>query len=92
MPYIGEEYRELLKGELNDLLKVLYAIPNNTLEGVVNYVITRVIDSLYHTASYKDYNTAVGILECVKQEFYRRRISLYEDRKSKENGDVYNGY
>ncbi len=40
-------------------------------------------------AGYGEYNEIVGILECAKLEFYRRAVASYEDRKIKENGDVY---
>jgi hypothetical protein len=39
--------------------------------------------------SYFSYNEVVGVLECVKLEMYRRLVAPYEDRKCKENGDVY---
>jgi hypothetical protein len=31
----------------------------------------------------------MGVLECVKQEYYRRVASLYEDQAKERNGDVY---
>jgi len=31
----------------------------------------------------------MGVLECIKQEFYRRAVAPYEDKKKEENGDVY---
>lgn len=39
--------------------------------------------------NYKDYNEVIGVLECVKQELYRRLIAPYEDKKKDENGDVF---
>jgi hypothetical protein len=39
--------------------------------------------------TYTEYNALVGVLECVKQEFYRRAVSSYEDKKKEGNGDVY---
>jgi len=30
----------------------------------------------------------IGVLECVKQEFYRRKVAPYEDIKIIENGDI----
>jgi hypothetical protein len=55
---------------------------------MVNYTITKILDSLYKD-SYFQYNRAMGILDCVKQEFYKRRVSVYEDRKCSEEGDVF---
>jgi hypothetical protein len=34
-------------------------------------------------------NEIVGALECCKQEFIRRKLNPYEDKKIKENSDVY---
>jgi len=39
--------------------------------------------------NYADYNEVIGVLECVKQELYRKVISKYEDKKEKENGTVW---
>jgi hypothetical protein len=41
------------------------------------------------TARYADYNAVIGALEACKLEFYRRVVSLYEDKKKEINGDVY---
>jgi len=47
------------------------------------------LDYLPPKPSYSDYNALVGVLECAKLEFYRRAVAAYEDKKIKENGDVY---
>lgn len=33
-------------------------------------------------------NDIIGALECAKQEFYRRQLAPYEDRKALDNGDI----
>ena len=38
---------------------------------------------------FKSYAEVMGVLECVKLEIYRRRISPYEDQKIKLNGDLF---
>ncbi len=57
----------------------------------MNYIITKLILKWYdqegHT--YTTINDIIGCLECVKQEFYRRVAISYEEKKIKENGDVY---
>ena len=60
-------------------------------EGELNYVLTLVImDFLSRTKKkYSDFNAVVGVLECCKQEFYRRMVAPYEDKKIKENGDAF---
>jgi len=80
MPYIRKERRELLDDG---------APPKNA--GELNYLITEEC-RMYMTDqpdSYKTRNEIVGVLECAKLEFYRRKVAPYEDIKIKENGDVY---
>ena len=61
--------------------------------GTLNYIITRLCDywcrDWQGESNYAKYNTVIGVLECVKQELYRRQIAPYEDEKCEENGDVY---
>jgi hypothetical protein len=61
--------------------------------GELNYAITKtVLDYLHDRIEMPNYaamNSVVGVLECVKQEFYRRAVVPYEEAKIKENGDVY---
>lgn len=39
--------------------------------------------------TYERYQAVVGLLECVMQEFYRRKMAPFEDSKRATNGDVY---
>lgn len=80
MPYITKERRAqmhrmvpLTMGEL------AYRLTTDVLEW---------IDEV-NDPNYSRYAEAIGVLECVKQELYRRRISPHEDKKIKENGDVF---
>lgn len=58
--------------------------------GELNFMLTAyILDYLSIKSKYSDYNEIIGVLECVKQEFYRRAAVPYEDKKIKENGDVY---
>jgi hypothetical protein len=56
--------------------------------GELNYVITQLILSM-KPKTYTEYNALVGVLECVKQEFYRRAVSEYENKAIERNGDVF---
>lgn len=57
--------------------------------GEVNYVISTILWSLFkENESYSFGNDLMGALECVKQEFYRRQLAPYEDKKIKDNGDI----
>jgi hypothetical protein len=49
--------------------------------------VTKILREIY-PLRYFHINKAVGVLECVKLEFYRRVAAPYEDEKIKESGDV----
>lgn len=58
--------------------------------GELNYVVTQLILAyLGPYPHYSNFNDIMGVLECAKQELYRRMIAPYEDEKIEENGDVY---
>lgn len=81
MPYITEERR-------SDLMHNPEAFPRNS--GELNFLLTQVIlEYLPEAPHYSDYNEVIGVLECMKQEFYRRVVATYEDKKCEENGEVY---
>ncbi len=90
MPYIERDMRALVNEELVSLVsKIGYETYLGTKrDGVLNYIISTLISQLYRR-SYTDLNAEIGMLECAKQELYRRRLVPYEDEKIKENGDVY---
>ena len=86
MPYIKKGDRVIIDNILLNQLDML------TLdEGQMNYVITKLcrkyIDD-HGGESYKNYNALIGLMECAKLELYRRKVSIYEDVKITENGDV----
>lgn len=85
MPYIKGDDRVEIDEVIDELAFSIREGP-----GRLNYAITRLLLVLYHDRkTYSAYNEIVGVLECVKQEFYRRAVAPYEDQKAKENGDVY---
>lgn len=89
MPYITKDKRAEIDKEVDALIEAIKKNNNNTsLDGVLNYTITRMLVELYEKR-YHDINAAIGVLECAKQEFYRRQAAPYEDVKTNENGDVY---
>lgn len=86
MPYIKQAGRVRLEPNL-------YAVWKNVPAdaGELNYFISRIVDT-YVQVKGKNYavlNEVIGVLECVKQEYYRRIAAPYEDTKIAENGDVY---
>ncbi len=80
MPYITEEDRR------NVSLTQCPGCP-----GELNYMITLLCKNYLSQKgiSYTNMNEIVGVLECAKQEFYRRMTVPYEDKKKEENGDVF---
>ena len=97
MPYIKKELREELEYPLDVITGHINGILCDKPEdraGILNYVITVLIDNIYgplSDAKYKDYNEAIGMLECCKLEFYRKAAAPYEDMKEKQNGKVLDG-
>ncbi len=90
MPYIKKEGatgREHWDPLIQPLIDDLRNLPPEEVDGVVNYVVTRMLKGVY-PARYYHYNKAMGVLECVKQEYYRRVVALYEDKKMRESGDI----
>lgn len=83
MPYIPQKLRE----DLDNGAPPLSA-------GELNYAITKLcVEYAFATirpSNYSTFNEVIGVLECAKQEFYRRIVVLYEDEKKELNGDVYN--
>lgn len=79
MPYIKQELR--------------VAIENDTAfsAGELNFQMTLLAEKYraLHGDCYDVFNDITGAFECAKQEFYRRVVVPYEDKKMKENGDVY---
>jgi len=84
MPYIKEKQREKFKPEIDYL-----HIPDNC--GELNYLISEICLQYLEKfgEKYQTYNDIIGVLECCKQEFYRKKISKHEDKKEKENGTIW---
>jgi hypothetical protein len=87
LPYIKPENRTKYKKVLEELTGILKALPVEEVDGEVNYVVTKMLKEIY-SLRYFNLNRAIGVLECIKLEFYRRVAAPYEDRKIKESGDV----
>lgn len=83
MPYINQEDRPEIDLLVNSLLVEMQSA------GHLNYTITKLLDGWVEQPSYTAYNTVMGVLECVKQEYYRRVVAEYENIKRMNNGDVF---
>lgn len=59
--------------------------------GDLNYYITHILMHYMKNKgglNYTNINEIIGVLECVKNEFYSVVARPYEDVKKKENGDI----
>lgn len=84
MPYILKELRP-------DLQEAAFEAGNRcTTPGHLNFVITMaVLAYMDGEHRYTKLNEVIGVLECCKQELYRRLGSKIEDDAIARNGDVY---
>ena len=87
LPYIKSENRRKYEKTLRELVDILKILPPEEVDGELNYVVTKILKEVY-PLRYFHINKAVGVLECIKLEFYRRVAAPYEDLKIKESGDV----
>ena len=91
MPYISQSLREAFPRSEPDKLAVMHQLIKDN-PGCLNYLITLWARDYIATnggLKYSVLNAAIGALECAKLELYRRVIAPYEDKKIKENGDVF---
>lgn len=99
MPYISEDERPELDRSVDAMVDaILFDVkPEEMWElpkllGRINYCFSRVAAHLTFDkgdVSYRNVAMITGVLENIKQEFYRRVASSYEDRKIRENGDIF---
>ena len=88
MPYIEQFIRESLDSKLAPLLKEELAA------GDLAYVITKISLAYLHkpgkVLTFATLAMAVGVLVLTTIEIIRRVVLPYEDKKCRENGDVFN--
>ena len=96
MPYINEEERLELDSQIDNMI---LAIRNNKTNlnnphdfsnylGRINYCFSRIIYGVMRDVSYRNIAMVTGVLENIKQEYYRRVAEPYEDIKIRQNGDI----
>jgi hypothetical protein len=96
MPYIDEEDRQELDFAIENMIESIRDIqcrlenPNDfsTYLGRINYTFSRILCGLMREPSYKKIAMITGVLENIKQEFYRRVAESYENQKISQNGDI----
>ena len=86
MPYI----KQIERDEID--IKVAKLAGEIETDGQLNYAIsTLLLTNIRYDPkglSYQKLNNLMGVLECVKQEFYRTTVANYEEVKRKQNGDL----
>ena len=87
MPYIKLKNRSKYEKVLDNLVRILKTLPPEEIDGELNYVVTKILKDIY-PLRYFHINKAMGVLECIKLEYYRRVAAPYEDIKMKESGEV----
>lgn len=91
MPYIPPHDRVRFDNAIDDLAYELGLSEDDAVEGQMNYIITRLSMHILKSRGlrYRWLNGLLGVMECVKQELYRRVGAGYEDGKQESNGDVF---
>ena len=94
MPYINESARLELDSCIDNMVECLTHgndVSNEefiVLLGEINYAFSRVISQTMCKPSYSKIAMITGVLENIKQEFYRRVAEPYENIKIRSNGDI----
>lgn len=92
MPYIAPEDRPALDAAIDELAAAISrkaADRDGAFDGYLNYAITRLALGVIPSRRYQSMARVTGVLENVKQEFYRRYVTPYEDEQIEKSGDVY---
>ena len=92
MPYIPAEDRPAIDAAVAPLARAVREAAqarDASFEGHLNYALTRLVLEVLPERRYGSIARATGVLENVKQEFYRRYAAPYEDEQRARSGDVY---
>jgi hypothetical protein len=87
MPYIKSNNRPPIDDIIQPLVEHLKSLPLEDQDGALNYAVTKIIKQTY-LQKYFHLNRALGVLEAIKLELYRKVVAPYEDVKITENGEV----
>ena len=90
MPYIDPELRPRWDAVVDKFESVIDEF-HSIKAGELNYLLTKIVCSWFRMGnrSYDRIQSVVGLLECMKQEFYRRVATSYEESKKELHGDVF---
>ena len=99
MPYIDENARfelDICIDKMTECLTMGHINNENNISneefivllGEINYSFSRILSGCMKDVSYTKIAMITGVLENIKQEFYRRVAAPYEDEKIVQNGDI----
>lgn len=88
MPYIKESDRTKLDSCIDSMIECLENEDLSSVLGNINYCFSRVLGGIMKQPSYNKVAMITGVLENIKQEFYRRVGVSLEEKKIRENGDI----
>lgn len=96
MPYIDEVERAELDSQIDNMILAIRDNKTNLNNphdfsnylGRINYCFSRIIYGVMRDVSYRNIAMVTGVLENIKQEYYRRVAEPYEDIKIRQNGDL----
>jgi len=94
MPYIKQEERQWLTRPIEELASTISSNHDISDEeflaicGEINYCFSTILTKLMCKPSYAKIAMITGVLENIKQEFYRRVGVPYEENKIVQNGDI----
>lgn len=86
MPYIPRSDRTLLNESIQELAEAISS------PGELNYIICRLLTlacTKYGRPGYEEMSAWRGAVQDASDEFYRRVMAPYEDKKCAEKGDVF---
>ena len=88
MPYIKVSDRRRIVDKTED--QILVDLNEVKTAGEMQYVIAGMIKVFLRNKglNYQNCNDVMGALAGAQQEFYRRTVAPYEDKKIIENGDI----
>lgn len=91
LPYISKAQRSALDGLIDSLAHEAKKLGKDETEraGILNYITTRLTLTLIPQDKYWKIALAAGVFSNLSSEFYRRLAAPYEDRKIKDQGDVF---
>jgi len=96
MPYINEEERRELDSAIENMIESIRGIQCHLANphdfsvylGRINYSFSRILAGLMKEPSYNKIAMITGVLENIKQEFYRRVAENHENKKILQHGDI----